>query len=101
MNPDPDPIYIIFQDKKAKRSHKTLGMKVFLTIFAWWYKDPGGPKTYGSDWYGSATLVQSTIGAHQGVDLTVVFESPKGVALLTHVAIVCYECQASILHYSL
>jgi hypothetical protein len=60
--------------------------------------DPVGPKTYGS---GSATLVQSTISAHQGVDLTVVFEGPKGVALLPHVAIVCYECQPSILHYSL
>jgi hypothetical protein len=24
-----------FKDKKAKRSHKTVGIKVFLTIFAW------------------------------------------------------------------
>ncbi len=33
---------------------------MFLTYFAWWSKDPGGPKTYGSDGYGletgSATL---------------------------------------------
>ncbi len=25
-------IYIIFQDKKSKRSHETVGIKVFLTI---------------------------------------------------------------------
>jgi hypothetical protein len=29
-------IYIIFKDKKSKRSHKAVGIKVFLTIFAWW-----------------------------------------------------------------
>ncbi len=28
-------IYIIFKDKKSKRSHNTVGIKVFLTIFAW------------------------------------------------------------------
>jgi hypothetical protein len=27
-------IYIIFKDKKSKRSHKTVGIKDFLTIFA-------------------------------------------------------------------
>ncbi len=47
----------------AKRSHKTVGIKVLLIIFAWWEKnlypdpdpypwltdhDPGGPKTNGS-----------------------------------------------------
>ncbi len=39
-----------FKDKKSKRSHKTVGIKVLLTFIAWWYKDPdpGGPKTYGS-----------------------------------------------------
>ncbi len=26
-----------FKDKKSKRSHKTVGIKVFRTIFAWWY----------------------------------------------------------------
>jgi hypothetical protein len=64
-------ICIIFQrQKKSKRSHKTVGNNVFLTIFAWWWKHPiririhtlrlidpdpdsGGPKTYGS---GSVTL---------------------------------------------
>jgi hypothetical protein len=25
-----------FKDKKSKRSHRTVGIKVFLTIFAWW-----------------------------------------------------------------
>ncbi len=85
MDPDPDPaIFVIdlqdpnkkanlkkvfllllfeytftsfFKDKKSKWSHKTVGIKVFLTIFAWWWKepdpdpylwlmvpDPGGPK---------------------------------------------------------
>jgi hypothetical protein len=24
-----------FKDKKSKRSHKTIGIKVFLTIFSW------------------------------------------------------------------
>ncbi len=55
-----------FKDKKSKTSHKTAGIKVFLTIFASWYKDPdpylwlmdpdpGGPKSYGS---GPATLLE-------------------------------------------
>ncbi len=26
-----------FKDKKAQRRHKAVGVKVFLTIFAWWY----------------------------------------------------------------
>ncbi len=30
------PFTSFFKDKKLKRSHKTLGIKVFLTIFAWW-----------------------------------------------------------------
>jgi hypothetical protein len=54
MDPDPDPaIFVIdlqikffclllfegaftsfFKDKKSKRSHRTVGIKVFLTIFA-------------------------------------------------------------------
>ncbi len=29
-------IYIIFQRKKVKKSRKIVGIKVFLTIFAWW-----------------------------------------------------------------
>ncbi len=49
-----------FKDKKSQRSHKTVGINFFLTIFAWWKKDPDpyiwimdpdadprGPKTYG------------------------------------------------------
>ncbi len=68
---------LFFKDKKSQRSHKTVGIKVFLTIFAWCYKDPdpdpylwlidpdpylwlidpdpdpGGPKTYGAE-FGSA-----------------------------------------------
>ncbi len=67
-------MYIIFKDKKSKRSHKAVGIKVFLTFFAWCKKDPdpdsepdlylwlmdpdpGGPKTCGSGGSGSATLV--------------------------------------------
>jgi hypothetical protein len=54
-----------FEDKNSKRSHKTVGIKVFLTIFAYWKDpdpdpylwlmdpDPCGPKTYGSDGSGS------------------------------------------------
>ncbi len=26
----------VFKDKKSQRRHKTVGIKVFLTIFAWW-----------------------------------------------------------------
>ncbi len=33
-------MYIIFKDKKSKRSHKAVGIKVFLTFFAWLRKDP-------------------------------------------------------------
>ncbi len=34
-------IYIIFSKiKSPKRSHTTVGIKIFLTIFAWWQKDP-------------------------------------------------------------
>ncbi len=32
--------YIIFKDKKSKRCNKAVGIKIFLTIFAWWYKNP-------------------------------------------------------------
>ncbi len=39
---------IIFKDKKSKRSHKSVGFKVFLTFFAWWYKDPDPYLTEGS-----------------------------------------------------
>ncbi len=57
---------------KKKSQHRTVGIKIFLTIFAWWYKDldldpylwlmdpdpdPGGPKTYGSNGSWSATLL--------------------------------------------
>ncbi len=60
-----DTFTSFFRDKKSKKSQKTVGIKVFLTIFAWWKKDPdpyllltdpdpGGPKTYGS--YGYVTL---------------------------------------------
>jgi hypothetical protein len=30
-----EAMYIIFKDKKSKRSHKAVGIKVFLTFFAW------------------------------------------------------------------
>ncbi len=28
-----------FKDKKSKRIQNTVGIKLFLTIFAWWQKD--------------------------------------------------------------
>jgi hypothetical protein len=59
-------MYIIFKDKKSKRSHKAVGIKAFLPFFCLLMKgfgsgfvqiitdmDPGGPKTYG---FGSTTL---------------------------------------------
>ncbi len=48
-----------FKDKKSKRSQKTVGIKDFLTIFAWGQKDPdsGGPKTCWSVGSGSGTLM--------------------------------------------
>ncbi len=62
-----------FKDEKSWRSHKTVGINVFLTNFAWqkdpdpelepypylWLMDPdpGGPKTFGSSGSGSATLL--------------------------------------------
>ncbi len=64
-------LYIIFKDKKSKRCHKTVEIKVFLTIFPYWLKDPdpepylwlmdpgpGGPKTcgFGGSGFGSGTL---------------------------------------------
>jgi hypothetical protein len=60
------------KDKKSKRSQKTVGIKVFFlfllddrksriwicTGYLWLTTpDPGGPKTYGSDGSGSATLL--------------------------------------------
>ncbi len=58
----------IFSKIKSHKG-KTIGIKLFLTVFAWWLKDPdpylwqidpvpdpGGPKTYGSVGSGSATL---------------------------------------------
>ncbi len=67
-------IYIIFSKIKSYRSHKAVGIKVFLTILAWrwkepdpnpylWlsYPDPGGQKLWGSYGSGSATLVSSAV----------------------------------------
>ncbi len=60
---------IRISNKNSYRNYKTVEIMVFLTIFAWWWKDPdpdlylwltdpdadpGGPKTYGS---GSTTLL--------------------------------------------
>jgi hypothetical protein len=33
-------MHYIFKDKNSNRSHKAVGIKFFLTIYAWWYKDP-------------------------------------------------------------
>ncbi len=65
--------FTFFKDKKSKRSHKTVGIKVFLTNFCLMIEGSGSwagsvpltngsgsrrPKTYGSDGSGSATLQQ-------------------------------------------
>ncbi len=42
--------------KSQKRSHKAVGIKIFLTTFASWQKDPD-PDPEGQNIYGSATLV--------------------------------------------
>ncbi len=48
-------IYIIFCDKKLLRSQKTVEIKVFLNLFACWWKDlkpdpdPGGPNLTAPD----------------------------------------------------
>ncbi len=39
----------VFKDKKSYGSHKTVERKVFRTFFAWWWKDPGGPKLTDPD----------------------------------------------------
>ncbi len=65
----PDTFTSFFKDKKSLQSQKTVGIKVFLTIFAAWQKytdsdpylvlmnaDTGGPKPYGSYGSGSVTL---------------------------------------------
>ncbi len=80
-----------FSKIKVKKSHKIVGIKVFLTIFAWWLKDPvpdpekdpdpdpylwlvdpdpGDPKTHGSSGsgFGSATLVLFSSGYHNNDD---------------------------------
>ncbi len=53
----------LFTDKMSKKSQsdKTVGIKVFLTIFAlrWKDPDPGRPKTYAP--YGSRTLLARKI----------------------------------------
>jgi hypothetical protein len=82
---DPDPVFfVIFKDKKSKRSHKTVEIKIFLYYFCLMIEgsgsgsipltngsdpDPGGIKTYGSDGSelgsGSPTLSgEYSAGAH-------------------------------------
>jgi hypothetical protein len=39
------PLTSFFKDKNSKRSHKAVGIKVFLTNFAWCQKDPD-PEPY-------------------------------------------------------
>ncbi len=57
-----------FRPWQQKRSHKIVEIKVFLTFFACWWRDPdphkiitdpGGPKSYGYSGSGSTTLVNS------------------------------------------
>ncbi len=50
-------IYISFQREKVIKKSQNSKNSSFLTMFAWWWKDPdpGGPKTYGP---GSATQLK-------------------------------------------
>ncbi len=91
---------IIFKEKKLKKSHKAVGIKVFLTFFVWWLKDPdpdpepdpdpyiwlmdpdpdpGGPKTCGSggSGFGSATLLQRYVRALTGASRPWVWPRPR------------------------
>ncbi len=57
-DPAPDPAIFVsdLQDKKSYRSHKTVGIKVFLTNFAWWYARRIQSRictSYGTNGYGS------------------------------------------------
>ncbi len=46
-----------FKDKKSWRSHKTVGIKSFITIFVWWYGARSVPLTNAS---GSASRMPKT-----------------------------------------
>jgi hypothetical protein len=49
-------LHIFSKINKSKRSHKTVGITGFLTIFAWWQKDPNlylvdpDPEHWYQDW---------------------------------------------------
>ncbi len=57
-----------FNDKMSQGNYKTVEIKVFLTIFAWWWKDPSDPNLYswlmnldsaeGQKTHGCGTLVK-------------------------------------------
>jgi hypothetical protein len=39
-----------FNNKRSLRSHKTVGINVLLSIFAWWQKDPDPYRTSYGEW---------------------------------------------------
>ncbi len=53
---------LFFTDKKSLRSHKTLCIKVFLTIFAGWWKDPDPDPNPDTDPYLWLTNPDPTLG---------------------------------------
>ncbi len=102
---DPDPAIFVtegtgtfasfFKAKKSTstKSHKTVGIKVFLTIFPRWIEGSGSgfipltngsgsgsrrPKTYGSDGSGSTTLL---VGMDQ-IPVTIKTPNPKRLSFL-------------------
>jgi hypothetical protein len=52
-----------YVDKKSKRSHILVDIKVFLTFLACWWKDPGGPKIFGSYgiWIHNCVLITAVL----------------------------------------
>jgi hypothetical protein len=72
-------LYIIFEEKKAKKSHKEVGINVFVTFPD---PDPGGTKTCGFG-SGSATLPEGAATDGAGEEGSAAL--PLWLHLLPHV----------------
>ncbi len=92
--------HFFFKDKKSQRSHKTVGIKVFLTILALWWKDPdqdphiwltdpdanpGGPKTLLAKYksLGKTSVHSSTVRCRsEAMDRGTTIQIENGVKML-------------------